>query len=294
MLLRHHTVLATALTLCTPRARRSLLIFPEAVGPEPEEAGSFEELQADATGFWTIYDELAVQDSVAMVAEGGPTSAALFSTNMVLRADGQASRGSAFPGGEWSIVEDGIRRRLKMVLRSRLLQQERRYDGLLFSLSMSDGQSMPQDAVFQASMGGDGLAAGQDGLPSLRVVGTVTAWNSTSPNLEGAVMIGEPASFSMVKLALDRTKLVPTIRPWSREVSPEEMEEEMRTQRAKDSDDADEIRKLLADVQRAKREGTWKGPPGLDAVGRSGLPETEQGLDRQESDRAGGEGDMAA
>jgi hypothetical protein len=107
-------------------------------------------------------------------------------------------------------------------------------------------------------------------------------------------MIGEPASFSMVKLALDRSKLVPTIRPWSRELSPEELEEEMRTQRAKDSEDADEIRKLLADVQRAKQDGTWKGPPGRGAAERSGRPDTEEGMDRQQSGRPGGEGDMAA
>jgi hypothetical protein len=280
-------VLATALTLCTPRARRPLLLFPEAVGPEPEETGSLEVLQAETTGFWTIYDELAVQDSVAMVAGGGPMSSALFSTNMVLRADGQASRGSAFPGGEWSIVEDGGRRRLKMVLRSRLLQQERRYDGLLFSLSMSEGQSMPQDAVAKASMGGDGLGASQDGSPSLRVVGTVTAWNSTSPNSEGGIMIGGSASFSMVKLALDRKKLIPTIRPWSRELSPEEMEEEMRTQRAKDTEDADEIRQLLEDVRRAKRDGTWKGPSGSGAAERPGLRETEGGKE-QAGERPGG------
>lgn len=259
-----------------------MMIFPEGAQPEPREALAAEEIHAEVTGFWTIYDELAMQDSLNVVSDGGPMNTPLFSTNMVLRVDGQASRGSDFPGGEWSLVEDGIRRRLKMVLRNRRLQQERRYDGLLFSLSMADPEAMPQDELVKAAMGSDDGAGAVDGSSTLRIVGTVTTWNVTSPNGEGAVMIGDKVSFSMVKLAVDRTKLVPTIKPWSRELTPEELEEEMKTQRAKDREDAEEIRKLINDVREAKKNGSWTGPSSLDSVeqvqwGRLGAKESTDG-----------------
>ena len=40
------------------------------------------------------------------MAKGGATKTSLFSAPLVLRADGQTSRGSDFPGGEWSMNEE--------------------------------------------------------------------------------------------------------------------------------------------------------------------------------------------
>ena len=114
MLLKPHVVLATALSLSSQRGcRRAAMIFPGASPesePEPGAALTMEQVEARTVGFWTIYDELATEDALNALSEGAQVSK-LFSTNMVLRADGQASRGSDFPGGSWSIVVDGARRR---------------------------------------------------------------------------------------------------------------------------------------------------------------------------------------
>ena len=55
-------------------------------------------------GFYSVYDDLASEDALASKADGGPT-ASIFSATMVLRADGQTSRGSEFPGGSWEAAE---------------------------------------------------------------------------------------------------------------------------------------------------------------------------------------------
>ena len=71
----------------------------------------------------------------------------MVSARIILRADGQTSRGSDFPGGEWTLSNEpdeaggGTSRwRMRLVLRSRLLRQELRYEGLFFGV-----QSQAQD-----------------------------------------------------------------------------------------------------------------------------------------------------
>ena len=46
-----------------------------------------------AIGFWTVFDDIATEDYLGKASRGEPTPS-LLSTNMVLRADGQTSRGS--------------------------------------------------------------------------------------------------------------------------------------------------------------------------------------------------------
>jgi len=213
---------ATALSLCVPRVCQPVqMVFPGFSDVQPETSTTVEQLERYCTGFWTIYDDQATADNLRTVADAGPTSTSLFSTNMVLRADGQASRGSDFPGGVWSVVEEGGRWKLQMTLRNRRLKQERRYDGLLFSLAMEEAESMPREKALQAGL--DNLMGkspgGGDGTPNMRVIGNVTKWESSSPNGEGAVLKGKAGSFSMVKIAVDRTKLVPTIKPVSNSAS---------------------------------------------------------------------------
>uniref|UniRef100_A0A7S3T6Y1 Uncharacterized protein n=1 Tax=Emiliania huxleyi TaxID=2903 RepID=A0A7S3T6Y1_EMIHU len=133
-------VVAILAASARPRAAWQRMVFPDSAeaGQEPRVPLSIAELQRRVTGFWTIYDDLATEDALSAVA-GGESTKSLFSTNMVLRADGAVSRGSDFPGGEWSVVEDGSRRRrLRMTLTNRRAGLERRYDGLLFSLALTD------------------------------------------------------------------------------------------------------------------------------------------------------------
>jgi len=49
-------------------------------------------------------------------------------------------------------------------------------------------------------------------------------------------------------------------------MSPEEMEKEMKEQRAVDKEDAEYLRQVVEDVREAKRRGTWEGPPSVKSV----------------------------
>lgn len=62
----------------------------------------------------------------------------------------------------------------------------------------------------------------------------------------------------------------------------------MAVQRQKDREDADELRQLIADVQQAKREGTWTGPPSLAELLRE-----QQLEDEEEEAKEGEEGEDA-
>lgn len=85
----------------------------------------------------------------------------------------------------------------------------------------------------------------------LRVVGSAERWDMSGdePSMTST------SRFSMVKLDVDRTKLVPTIKPFSREAHPDEIRREQEVLRKKDMDEANDMRKLLDDVRKLKSEG---------------------------------------
>mmetsp|Transcript_56002 Transcript_56002/g.121915 ORF Transcript_56002/g.121915 Transcript_56002/m.121915 type:complete len:258 (+) Transcript_56002:284-1057(+) len=195
-------------------------------------------------GFWKIFDDLAWNDALKDKTAGANPSS-FFSETMVLRADGQTSRGSDFSGGEWKVVEMNSQRRLWMTLRNKLQRIEWRYDGLFLTVRMPE---FSKGAV-------------KDNEPNdqptweLQVIGKASPWNVSSA--EAPVQLGEQRSFSMVKVVVDRTQLVPTVKPYSRELSVEEMQKEMAEQRKADEEDADELRRLIRDVKRKKQAGEW-------------------------------------
>ena len=131
----------------TPSGRRA--VTPDAVRrvgacsaifPEPDAGTAADGVDAsmevpeinmqELVGFWTVYDEQASEDAMSRLSYGG-NMGSIFSNRMVLRADGQTSRGSEFPGGSWELV-DGAgsnRKRLTMRLKNKVKQQEWRCDG---------------------------------------------------------------------------------------------------------------------------------------------------------------------
>ena len=137
---------------------RMMSIFPSEDGgqraaAEPRVKLPLESAQPPAlVGFYSVYDDLASEDALASMADGGPT-ASIFSATMVLRADGQTSRGSEFPGGSWAAAERDGRVRLSMTLRAgRARAEERRYDGLVLEFEAppdfdDDGEAPPPPAM---------------------------------------------------------------------------------------------------------------------------------------------------
>lgn len=214
-------------------------------------------------GFWTIFDEQATEDTLNSMTSGGATKPSLFSAPLVLRADGRTSRGSDFPGGTWEVTEQigtdgGARKRLSIVLQSKLLKQEWRYEGLVFALQMALEPSLDDDAA--ASAARPSLSppppppSMSPSLPALeiRVVGQSCRWE-LSPESEPKPM-GKPASFSMIKKDVDRRKLTPTIKPLSQPVDPEEVRRESEWRRLVERSEEDEIRRAIEDVQKMKEE----------------------------------------
>lgn len=101
----------------------------------------------------------------------------------------------------------------------------------------------------------------------LRVIGSAERWDFSGVEPR---MVSK-SRFSMVKLEVDRTKLTPTIKPFSREVDPEEIKKEQEFLRQKDKDEADDLRDLLIEVRRLKAEGVtdWQdrlSPPTEDEM----------------------------
>merc|ERR1712087_45409 len=94
--------------------------------------------------------------------------------------------------------------------------------------------------------------------PQWRIVGKVTNWNMSNPL--SPEPIGTEETFSMFMLDVDRSKLTPTIKPFSVTVSPDDLEKEMAEQREADREEAEQLRKLIEDVRRLKRTGQWHGP----------------------------------
>ena len=200
-------------------------------------------------GFYSVYDDLASEDALASMADGGPT-ASIFSATMVLRADGQTSRGSEFPGGSWAAAERDGRVRLSMTLRAgRARAEERRYDGLVLEFEAppdfdDDGEAPPPDAASEA---------GGSGRTELRVVGEVSRWSTA--DAAAPRQLGEPKPFSMVGIEVDRTTLTPTIKPRAQELDPAEVRRQQEWQRVRDRSEADALRQVLNDVRELKAEG---------------------------------------
>ena len=215
----------------------------------------------DLVGFWTIFDDLATEDTMNQVAKGGSAKMSLFSAPLILRADGQTSRGSDFPGGEWSLSSevgsDGVtRRRLSIILRSRLLRQEWRYEGLLFALELDSG--MP-GSFEELSAGASGAQPpspppplSPPSAPQVRVVGQSNRWDMSDPN--APKVLGKPSSFSMVKKEVDRVKLTPTIKPLALPVDPEDVRVQSELNRLRDRSEEEDIQRAIDDVRRIKAE----------------------------------------
>ena len=133
------------------------------------------------------------------------------------------------------------KRHLCMTLYSRLKQQELRYDGLVLRVAFEP--SAVTGEVEGAEEGKlSGIEADAAALAGLRVVGRVTKWDVSDG--EGKQLGGEEP-FSMVQVEVNRTKLTPMIRPFSKEVPAEELEKEMKSQRAADRAEADELREVI-------------------------------------------------
>ena len=251
------------------RTRQPLMgLFPEdggtGAGPATRSANLGTQ---DLVGFWTVYDEQSSQDAMSRIA-AGQQAGSIFSSRMVLRADGQTSRGSDFPGGSWELLSVEGRKRLRLTLRNRAKREEWRYDGLVFWLDVGDlegGDPADLAAALNVASGdtaGNGEAATEKKL-ELRAVGKATRWDvkdETSPRL-----LGE-GRFSMIKLDVDRSTLTPTIKPFSQPADPEEIRRQQKTLRDKDRSEADDLRQLLEDVREIKRRHPedWQqrmGPP---------------------------------
>eukprot|EP00308_Calcidiscus_leptoporus_P023777 CAMPEP_0119385078 /NCGR_PEP_ID=MMETSP1334-20130426/89232_1 /TAXON_ID=127549 /ORGANISM="Calcidiscus leptoporus, Strain RCC1130" /LENGTH=150 /DNA_ID=CAMNT_0007406285 /DNA_START=64 /DNA_END=516 /DNA_ORIENTATION=- len=141
-----------------------------------------------------------------------------------------------------------------MTLQNRRDRQELRYDGLVLVLTL--GTAPEDDDILlppPANLDDPG------GAWEMRVVGKVSCWDVRHP--EHPEQMGEPGSFSMVRLDVDRRKLFPTIKPFMRELSMEELQIEMEQQRAADKADEDELRRIIDNVRRRKRQGDWPPSP---------------------------------
>ena len=213
-------------------------------GSSPGSATPSQKLNADVVGFWTIYDEQSSEDAACREA-AGEDPGSIFSSNMVLRADGQTSRGSDFPGGSWMVVneEGSARRQLRLTLRNRACGQEWRYDGLLFWLEIPElpGEINPRDP-----------AGSSKPREQLRAIGKADHWNvadAAAPKLLGQ------ATFSMFKLDVDRSALTRTIQPLCRPTDPAEIRKQQKVQRKKDSLEAVNLRQLVNDIRELKRRG---------------------------------------
>ena len=265
---------ATVLAFSSAPWRRlppiSLGIFPDDADgrPSEEQGGSLfpdvdgggamqqppELTREGIIGFWTIFDEQATEDTLNDMAAGGASKTSLFSAPLILRADGRTSRGSDFPGGEWSMnevtSEDGsTRKRLSITLRSNLLRQEWRYEGLLFALAIQDEPPPMEGMPPMPKLIGE---TSQAGKPQVRVVGKATRWDISDRDAPQA--LGGETSFSMVRKEVDRRKLTPTIKPLSSIVDPDDVRLQNEWRRLKERSEEEEIRRAIDEVKKSKDE----------------------------------------
>ncbi|KAL1504101.1 hypothetical protein AB1Y20_010511 [Prymnesium parvum] len=282
---------AGRVTTASARTRAACAaIFPEDGEPAAAAEGRRRVgLEAkEMVGFWTVYDDLAMEDALGRMAYGA-SAGSIFSSRVVLRADGQISRGSNFPGGEWTLCgeSEGGRKRMRLTLLNKAERQEWRYDGLVFWLEL--GADLPAEGLGSlghappTAGGGGGGAGSQASTCELRVIGTTERWDVSS--LTPTMMT--KGRFSMVKLEVNRTTLTPTIKPFTREADPDEIRKEQEVLRRKDVAEAEDLRQLLDDVRQMKREhaadwqqrmrpSEWETPDALDDVRTSENPGGEE------------------
>ena len=289
---------------CQQRLRLGL--FPDEDTPDAENApqappspptAPLPLTRDDLVGFWQIFDEQASVDSLNALAMGD-SPGTVFSSTIVLRADGQTSRGSDFPGGTWEFSEamapDGrTRKRLKIVLRSRLLREEWRYDGLIFGL-----QEDTETPLGEAK--GVATQSSAEAPIEIRVVGKATRWDVSDEDAPTAVG-DEASSFSMTKKDVDRRKLIPTVKPFSAPVDPESVRLEQAWRQMREESEEDDIRKAIEEVRKAKAEhgegwadairpvegvDYWVGgdEPTLEEMGLQGLDDGVSGRSKSEGE----------
>ena len=263
---------------------------PAAVAPP---SGEFDGPNPPAvTGFWTIYDDVALEDSMNRAARqepDGPNS--MMSSSIVLRADGFTSRGSEFTRGTWEVEEQGARLRLRITLQARALQEEIRYDGLIVKLDTAESGMAEALEALAAALKGPG-GASEEGVPQteLRVVGQASRYRVGGEGFEegGEPELMKTTAFSMIKLEVhpsasplrltpephpgpsplstgprpdpridanqvDRTTLTPTIKPFCQPVDPVEVKRQQAEQRELDTAETNELKAFLADVRARKQ-----------------------------------------
>ena len=95
---------------------------------------------------------------------------------------------------------------------------------------------------------GGGAAAA---VEEVRVVGKASCWD-VGGDAHKELKSG---SFSMVRMEVDRSELRATIKPLSRDVDPEELRRQARWDRIKEQSEEDDLRRVIDEVRRLKREG---------------------------------------
>ena len=199
-----------------------LSIFPGDSTTAAPPSGDFDGPNPPAvTGFWTIYDDLAMEDSLNRAARqepDGPNS--LMSASIVLRADGFTSRGSDFTQGRWRVEAQEARRRLIITLEARAQQEEIHYDGLLVKLDTAETGIAQALAAALPEMGAG--SAEERPQMELRVVGQASRYRVGGEG-EPALVLLKSTAFSMIKLEVDRSTLTPTIRAFCQPVDPKEV-----------------------------------------------------------------------
>mmetsp|Transcript_155256 Transcript_155256/g.275355 ORF Transcript_155256/g.275355 Transcript_155256/m.275355 type:complete len:410 (+) Transcript_155256:99-1328(+) len=227
---------------------------------------------AELTGFWRITDPLATADGLQQAAKDGDFDRNMISTNMVLRADNQTSRGSDFPGGRWWTYKDKDTgtARLAMVLKSKRLKQEIHYDGLMYIFEMDVPKPPPVDCSrmsFEERLAESKLAWERMHMqelpgPKVQVTGNWSKYDMRAVKEGGEpVLIETGDHFSMEKLNLDRSKMVATIQPVDprRQMMRAQAQEELFRQEAKEEEEAlEELLKLRDDLIAKHGPDKWQ------------------------------------
>ena len=132
------TVFVVASAAISRRFAAPRLIFPDELPvSEPLDEGSFDGPNpSGATGFWTVYDDLATEDNLGKASRGEPTTSFL-STSMILRADGQTSRGSDFIKGRWELEKQ------EKIDAQRAIRQQKREAAAAAGVSLRDLRETP-------------------------------------------------------------------------------------------------------------------------------------------------------
>ena len=124
----------------------------------------------------------------------------------------------------------------------------------------------------------------------IRIIGKATRWDVSDEDAPTA--IGDSASsFSMIKKAIARRSLIPTIKPFSAPIDPESVKREQEWRRLNEATEEDELRRAIEDVRKAKAEhgADWeeflKPRKGIDYWVEGEVDEGEAAEDEDETAR---------